>query len=311
MNEARSEHRFSIIVPCFNDGEFLERSLGSCIAQSRPADQIIVVDDGSTDGTTKICERYRREIGDRFIYHRQENAGVSAARNQGIRLASGDCLVFLDADDELLPRALEAYAEALGANVLWLIGGSCSERDGRIKTRALRLPKTRVQRFKRTITKRLVIGNISNMCFAASLFEDCQFDTSLPFGEDVTLWAILFTVTDPVVVREPTAVAHRRDDSLRTRASLQALVDSRVSQAIFEHPLLDPGFLKYRGAYSARNAKSIMKRAYREQRYADAVYWYEQMIKAKAMRAFDLKALSKYIRARVKTRGERSERAEP
>ncbi|MCZ6871443.1 MAG: glycosyltransferase family A protein, partial [Gammaproteobacteria bacterium] len=85
----------------------------SCMAQSRLPDQIIVVDDGSTDDTAEVCKRYKQEFGDRFIYHRQENAGVSAARNQGIRLATSDYLVFLDADDELLPKALETYSEAL------------------------------------------------------------------------------------------------------------------------------------------------------------------------------------------------------
>ncbi len=293
---------FSIIVPCFNDGAFLKRSVRSCMAQSRPPDQIIVVDDGSTDDTAELCKRYKQEFGSRFIYHRQENAGVSAARNQGIRLATADYLVFLDADDELLPKALETYSETLTTDSLWLIGGSHSERNGRVKTRLPKLPASRVQRFKRTLTKRLHIGNISNMCFAARLFQDCQFDTNLPFSEDVTLFAVLFTITEPVVVREPTAIAHRRDGSLRSRNSLQALVDSQVSKAIFEHPLLDAGFQKFADDYSARNSKSIMKRAYREHRYVDAVYWYEHMIKKKPVRALDLKLLSRYVLAKVKSR---------
>ena len=98
---------FSVIIPCFNDDKFLERSIGSCLAQSLPPEQIIVVDDGSVDNTPEICARYSNELGKRFIYLRQENSGVSAARNTGVRLAITNYIVFLDADDELLPDALE------------------------------------------------------------------------------------------------------------------------------------------------------------------------------------------------------------
>jgi glycosyltransferase involved in cell wall biosynthesis len=91
----------SIIIPCFNQAGFLSESVESAIAQTHPNIEVIVVDDGSPDNTRAVAARYPG-----VVYVRQENAGLAAARNTGIRHSSGDFLVFLDADDRLLPGAV-------------------------------------------------------------------------------------------------------------------------------------------------------------------------------------------------------------
>jgi glycosyltransferase involved in cell wall biosynthesis len=94
----------SVVIPAFNCAQWLEAAVGSCLNQSLRPVQVIVVDDGSTDDTQGICENF----GDRICYRRLENGGVSRARNIGAAMVSGDWLVFLDADDVLLPHALES-----------------------------------------------------------------------------------------------------------------------------------------------------------------------------------------------------------
>ena len=94
----------SVVIPAFNCAQWLEAAVESCLRQSLRPVQVIVVDDGSTDDTQRICENF----GDRICYWRLENGGVSRARNTGAAMASGDWLVFLDADDVLLPHALES-----------------------------------------------------------------------------------------------------------------------------------------------------------------------------------------------------------
>lgn len=101
--------KFSVIIASYNAGAMLERALDSVLAQSYPAHEIIVVDDGSTDDTRIRMQRY----GDAIVYHYQPNAGVSAARNQGARLASGDWLAFLDADDWYYPNRLRCHADII------------------------------------------------------------------------------------------------------------------------------------------------------------------------------------------------------
>jgi glycosyltransferase involved in cell wall biosynthesis len=93
----------AIIIPAYNAASYLGPAIDSALGQTLPAAQVIVVDDGSTDHTELVAGRYE----DAVIYLRQENAGVSAARNHGAAAAVGDWLLFLDADDLLKPHALE------------------------------------------------------------------------------------------------------------------------------------------------------------------------------------------------------------
>jgi glycosyltransferase involved in cell wall biosynthesis len=92
----------SVIIPCYNQARFLGEAIESVLSQSYPHFEVVVVDDGSTDNTPEVASRYP---GVRCI--RQENRGLAGARNTGIRHSRGSFLVFLDADDRLLPDALE------------------------------------------------------------------------------------------------------------------------------------------------------------------------------------------------------------
>jgi GT2 family glycosyltransferase len=98
---------FSVIIPACNSAATLTRAIESVLAQSWPADEIIVIDDGSTDDTLQLA----RGFGDQVRVIHQSNAGVSVARNQGAEVATGDWLAFLDADDWYYPDRLKWHAE--------------------------------------------------------------------------------------------------------------------------------------------------------------------------------------------------------
>jgi glycosyltransferase involved in cell wall biosynthesis len=104
--EAAEEERagaalVSVVIPCYNQARFLGEAIESVLRQTYPHFEIVVVDDGSTDNTSEVASRYP---GVRCV--RQENQGLAGARNAGIRHSRGSYLVFLDADDRLLPGAL-------------------------------------------------------------------------------------------------------------------------------------------------------------------------------------------------------------
>jgi hypothetical protein len=99
--------RFSVIIPVYNGAPTLARALDSVLSQSYPAHEIIVVDDGSTDSTSKVASAYADQV--KYVY--QPNAGVSAARNYGVSTAGGNWLAFLDADDWYYPDRLRLHAE--------------------------------------------------------------------------------------------------------------------------------------------------------------------------------------------------------
>jgi len=102
----------SVVIPAYNAAEYIGRAIDSVLAQTRRPDEIIVVDDGSTDDTASIVETYGSQV--RLI--RQENTGVSAARNTGIDAATGEWIAFLDGDDEWLKEKLQLQVELLGRN---------------------------------------------------------------------------------------------------------------------------------------------------------------------------------------------------
>ena len=93
----------SVIIPTFNRKKNLDRTINSVLNQTFQPFEIIVVDDGSTDGTKEWVPYYYPNI--KYIY--QSNAGVRAARNKGINIAKGDWLAFLDSDDEWFPKSLK------------------------------------------------------------------------------------------------------------------------------------------------------------------------------------------------------------
>jgi glycosyltransferase involved in cell wall biosynthesis len=97
----------SVIIPAYNATAYLREAIESALRQTVPAAEIFVVDDGSTDATGALAA----EFGAPVTVLRQQNAGVSAARNRGARETTAEWLLFLDADDRLLPNAIDALQE--------------------------------------------------------------------------------------------------------------------------------------------------------------------------------------------------------
>jgi GT2 family glycosyltransferase len=105
------EDSVSVIIPTYNRAEFLTRCIQSVLAQTHKPLEVIVVDDGSTDGTAKVCHEFSDQV--RYLY--QENAGVAAARNCGFSEARGRWVALLDSDDYWEPHKLRVTLAALAA----------------------------------------------------------------------------------------------------------------------------------------------------------------------------------------------------
>lgn len=101
--------RFSVVIPSYNRSAWLVTALESVFAQTEPAFEIIVADDGSTDDTPDVLRKYEGRVK----VLTQRNAGPSAARNLGIAAATGDYIAFLDSDDLWFPWTLALYREVI------------------------------------------------------------------------------------------------------------------------------------------------------------------------------------------------------
>ena len=175
----------SVIIPTYNRKHTLKRAIQSVYIQSLPPFEIIVVDDGSNDGTKEWVKQKYPDI--KYIY--QKNSGVSSARNKGIKIARGDWIALLDSDDEWLPNKLNEQinkiklnldVKILHSNEIWIRNG------------------VRVNQMKKhkkfggyIFEKCLDICRISpsSVMLKKAIFDDIgTFDESLKVCEDYDLW---------------------------------------------------------------------------------------------------------------------------
>lgn len=175
----------SVIVPTYNRSAFVKDAVASVLAQEGVCPEIVVVDDGSSDGTDRALEAFR----DRVRFLRRAHGGVSAARNSGIRIAAGEWLAFLDSDDLWLPSKLRRQLDFLTAHPEFLV---CQTeeiwlRNGvRINPRKYHR-KPRGHCFERLLDRCLV--SPSAVMIHRDVFDSVGlFDENLPACEDYDLW---------------------------------------------------------------------------------------------------------------------------
>lgn len=182
--------KISAIITAYNSSAFIRDALDSILNQSRPLDEIWVVDDGSQDETAEIAAEYESR---HVKYIRQENAGPGAARNLGIRVASGDVIAFLDADDTWMPekiflqeRFLEDHPEIgiVSGHKLWRKKNETGEKTRLVKYGGMSNKKLRTE-----LLFENVVGNPSMALIRKSVFEQFGgYDPSLRWGQDWEFW---------------------------------------------------------------------------------------------------------------------------
>lgn len=124
--------RISVIIPSFNQGQFLEDAILSVLHQGYPDIEILVMDGGSTDNSCEVIQRYADQIS---FWQSQKDNGQSDAINQGIRRATGDIVTWLNSDDIYLPGTLSAVAHCAekNPNVQWFLGNVLwLDKEGRV-----------------------------------------------------------------------------------------------------------------------------------------------------------------------------------
>mgnify|MGYP004585966391 CR=1 FL=1 len=112
--------KVSVIIPVYNVKEYLLGCLGSVKDQTLADIEVILVDDGSTDGSGKILDEFANENGNAKVFHKK-NGGLSSARNFGLAKAEGEYIIFLDSDDQIMPDACKRLydeAENAGADMI-------------------------------------------------------------------------------------------------------------------------------------------------------------------------------------------------
>lgn len=199
------QHRVSVILPTYNRGWIIEQAVDSVLDQQYDDFELIVVDDGSSDDTPGRLSAYKNRI--RVI--RQDNRGVSTARNAGIRAASGNLISLLDSDDTWLPGKITAQVEFFAENPDALI---CQTEEIWIRN-GVRVNPGRRHRKKRGMifekSLALCLVSPSAVMMRRSLLDEVGlFDESLPACEDYDLWLRIAWKYPVHLIDSPLIVKH-------------------------------------------------------------------------------------------------------
>ena len=243
----------SVVIPTYNRATVIERAINSVLVQSHQPDEIIVVDDGSSDNTRQTIEtKYSGQV--QYVY--QANLGVSYARNAGIKQSKGDWIALLDSDDEWKPEKLELQLAALArepgydfchTNEIWI-------RHGKRVNAMTKHEKTGGLIFEKCLP--LCVISPSSALIKKTVFDDIGFfDEALPACEDYDLW-LRYCCHKPVLyIDTPLLVKYGgHDDQLSRkfwgmdRFRLQSLLKLISSQTLSEsqtNAVLDVFFEKY------------------------------------------------------------------
>ena len=188
----------SVIIPTYNYARFIRAAIDSALCQTYPPEEVIVVDDGSTDETPAILAAY----GDRIRVYRRNNGGVAAARNTGIAVARGDYLAFLDSDDIWEPRKLElqiARFEADSAVGLVHCGSETFDDEGRTLQVSLHGMEGWVAHAMLRLDREVITAPGSGIIVPKRVAEEIgAFDERMPPSED---WDFCYRIA----VRYPVA----------------------------------------------------------------------------------------------------------
>ncbi len=175
----------TVIIPTFNRKERLRKAIQSVLAQKNAAFELLIIDDGSTDGTREMVEKEFPSVS----YFFQENQGPAAARNRGIEKARGEWIAFLDSDDEWMPGKLQAQLEFFAQNPDCQI---CQTEEIWVRNGRRVNPMKKHKKYSGWIFKEclpLCIISPSAVMIHRNIFEKAGlFDESFPACEDYDLW---------------------------------------------------------------------------------------------------------------------------
>lgn len=170
----------SVVIPCYNHGQYLKQAIESVLSQTHKNSEIIVVNDGSTDDTADICKIYPDV---KYIY--TNRLGLSGARNMGIKYSTGDVLMFLDADDFLYPKAFEINLSYFSKNKKAVFVSGAHEK---IDNKGNLLPVEKAFEKREKNYESLLQGNyiamLGTVMYRKELFYTFFFDPQLKACED-------------------------------------------------------------------------------------------------------------------------------
>lgn len=272
-----SQFDVTVVIPTFNYGQYLARAVESVLSQTiSPSPRVVVVDDGSTDETPQVAAMLK----DRICYLRQENQGVSAARNRGLNEVQTDWIVFLDADDRLLPDAFSHISESVHKHpeAKMHFGHYRSLRaDGSVRE-AKRQPVLGppLENFRRLIQRRLTIST-GTACYHREVFQQIRYPVGMTHGEHIVVDGQILANYPAASIPYP--LAEILDHPGRTRDNIEQLKRCGRStvEAMFDPTILPAEAMRLKPLFVARWNLTLARACYRAGDYREARRLYQEV----------------------------------
>lgn len=182
----------TVIVPIYNLEKYLDLCLGSIVTQSYPNLEIILVDDGSTDGSLALCKTYSK-LDTRINVISQKNSGVSVARNMGLKHAQGEYICFIDGDDYIIPDYIQLLVEAIlehKADMAVCQITKLKHEEFRAPPPHLIIPSVSIidveQALHQMTYQKTFSWEVVAKLYSKKIIHDLQFDKNERIGEDFT-----------------------------------------------------------------------------------------------------------------------------
>lgn len=244
--------KVSVIIPTYNSANLIGRAIGSVLAQTYHNFEVIIVDDGSTDNTEEVV-RELQEKDERIIYRKLEknSGGAAKPKNIGIKIAKGDYIATLDADDEWFPEKLEKqldiFKESTKSN-LGFVGCFAKHIYEEDDVEFLfKIP--RHEDVLRYILARDYMGSGSSMMYKSGVFSNAGvFDEALKSGQDTEMRIRLAQLYDFDFVEEPLITYYFHEENISSTLSIEKRMED-IEYIIEKHKNL---YNKYPKAYSDR-----------------------------------------------------------
>lgn len=292
----------SVVIPAFNYADKLERALDSALSQPGEDFDLWIVDDGSTDATPDLAAFWAQRWPGRVHYRRQTNQGPAAARNHGLDASRGAYLLFLDADDALLPRALAAFREALiahpEAQVILAGHESVHPRGGAVKPhRPPRMPATPVSRLRAYLLQKTLPICHGAVLFRRDVFAHYRYPEHFRGAEDIPLFAYAICNFFCVAQDTPTVRVHQHAQSLRNDAARAAHTGLRLVEEIFDATRLPASAMALKKPYLVRRHLSLFRTLFHGGNHGEALSHYRSAFWLSPMETVRPRYLGKALRA--------------
>jgi glycosyltransferase involved in cell wall biosynthesis len=295
--------RLSYVMPAYNRAACLAEAAESVLSQLEPGDELIVVDDGSTDDTPECLERLKARWGRLLRVERQANAGPGAARNRGIELAGGDWIGFLDSDDELLPGSVALVRAAIARDPA--AGFLCGGRLERVKGGGERkLPGRPVPDDRRRAMESFLITGRRSLGVGAVLARRdvarrTSFPPELPYAEDNVFFARALGSTKTISLTEPLYRYVLDPARVAERSHWRDFSVERMVDLMFDPAIVSPAVQPLKRRALAAAWLSVFRDLHRLGRDGDARAYYKRAFALSPALALRWRYLRKYLRGLV------------